>query len=63
MTKHGKKTALKIECGSFCHDFVHASVVGLQLLLQFLTEIFVILERVIYRWNGLENYTFSTVYY
>jgi len=57
-----KKTALKIECGSFIYSFVHAHVVDLQLLLQFPTAIFRIFGRMIYRWKGLEN-TFPKVYH
>jgi len=56
-----KKTALKIECGSFSHGFFHLHVVDLQLLLQFSTAIFGIFGCVIYRWNGIFK-TFPTVY-
>jgi len=57
-----KKTALKIECGSFIHDFVHAHVVDLQLLLQIVSSIFGNFGHVIYRWKNLKN-TFPTVYH
>jgi len=57
-----KKNALKIECGSFIHGFVHAHIVDLQLLLQFPTGVFGIFGLVTYRWKGLEN-TFPTVYH
>jgi len=62
ITKHGKKIALKIECSSFIHGFVHACVVDLQFLLQIASAIFGIFRRVIYRWKGLEN-TFPMVYH
>jgi len=54
-----KKTALKIECGSFSHGFGHVRIVDLQFLLQFSTRIF---GCMIYRWKGLKN-TFPIVYH
>jgi len=48
-----KKTALKIECGSFIHGLGHARVVDLQLILQFPTAVFGIFGHVIYRWKGI----------
>jgi len=44
-----KKTALEIECGSFCHGFVQAHYTCNQLPLQFSTAIFRILGLVIYQ--------------